>query len=237
MFDHYITGPIKAHKENGIEKLKRLVQSTSLRRTKKSELNGLNLPLRENQVQSVDLSTAERYVYNFFKKRASEIAFGSSFDSQSSKAAGNILPTIMKLRQICDHGRRLLSSVALKALDHYERSGLSDGIYQETEICANCSTNLAEWSSAEIPRNDLSCSHLVCGRCMVRVIDDDDSICDIACPLCSKHGSECNVDAAIECENPEKTVSDVYEPSSKVLALVQNLRNDRSNSSRCPSKR
>lgn len=127
--------------------------------------------------------------------------------------------------------------MALKALDYYERSNLSDGIYQETETCANCSTNLAESSSAEIPRNDLSCSHLVCGRCMLRVTDDDDSICDIACPLCSKHDSECNVDAAIECENPEKAVSDVYEPSSKVLALVQNLRNDRTNSSRCPSKR
>ena len=237
MFDHYIISPIKTHKENGIEKLKRLVQSTSLRRTKKSELNGLNLPLRENQVQSVELSKAERHVYNFFKKRASEIAFSSSFESQSIKVAGSILPTIMKLRQICDHGRRLLSSVALKALDCYESSGLSDGIYRETETCANCSTNLAESSSAEILRDDLSCSHLICGKCMLRVTDNDDSIRDIACPLCSKHDSECHVDAAIECENAEETVSNVYEASSKVLALVQNLRNDGSNSSRLPSKR
>jgi SWI/SNF-related matrix-associated actin-dependent regulator of chromatin subfamily A3 len=237
MVDHYITSPIKSQKENGIEKLKRLVQSTSLRRTKKSELNGLNLPLRENKVQSVELSKAERDVYDFFKKRASEIAFSNSFEPQSIKAAGSILQTIMELRKICDHGRRLLSSVPLKALDYYERSGLSAGIYRESETCANCSTDLTESSSAEIPRNDLTCCHLLCGRCILRVTDDDDSICGIACRLCSKYDSEGDVEAAIECENPEKTVSDVYEPSSKVFALVQNLKNDRSNAPRNPFKR
>lgn len=185
----------------------------------------------------MQLSKAERHIYDFFKKRASETAFSSSFASQGIKTPGSIFQTIMKLRQICDHGRKLLSSVSLKALDYYERSGLSAGICQETETCANCSTNLAESGTAEIPHADLPCCHLVCGRCTLRVVDDDDTIYDIACRLCSKDESEYNADTLFECENPEKTVSDVYEPSSKVVALIQNLHDDRLNSSRCPFKR
>lgn len=236
MFDHYITGPITAHKENGIERLKKLVQSTSLRRTKKSELDDLNLPLQENKVQTVEFTKAERDDYNFVKEKTSNIVFSSSFEPQINNAAASIFPTIMKLRQVCNN-RRLLPSSSLKALDYYVQSGFSGGICPKTKMCSNCSTDLTGSSSDVMSRNDLPCCHLICNKCMLRVKGDDGNIYAQACRLCSSHDSDYNVDIGIECENSERTVNNRYEHSSKVFALIQNLQKDRSNSSQCSSKR
>ena len=230
MFDHYITSPIIACKVDGIERLKRLVQSTSLRRTKKSEVNDLKLPLRESKVSSVEFSKAERDDYNFIKQKTADIVFSSSYESQSIGAAGSILPIITKLRQVCD-GRMLLPPKSLKALDQYKGSNLLGTGSPEIETCANCGNDLARSCY------ELHCGHLVCDVCMLQAKEDDSNIYAKACVLCTNQDFDHSIGTESGCINSERAISDRYGYSSKVAALMQNLQNDRSNYSQSPFKR
>lgn len=232
-FDQYITNPIRYNDTGGLEKLKRLVQSTSLRRTKESELIRL-LPLRKNIVQSVKLNEEERKFHNFFTKRVSEIAFSDSFEAHKYKGTGNIFPTLTKLRQICNHGSRLLSAASLAALVHYDHSSVTSDAFLEVESCANCgdhldASNLAGTSNCRLPHDQL-----ICENC---ALDDESFDTGIHNTEYSSDSSQRWKDVGMEYEQPAATVYDVYKPSSKVSALIENIRKDRVDLSLPPSKR
>src|SRR6202034_671155 len=88
--------------DKGIERLKALVEAISLRRTKQSIFGELKLGPRVNRVQSINLNEEERAFYTIVKR-------SWTYVNRDSESIRSIFQTITNLRQICDHGRELLS--------------------------------------------------------------------------------------------------------------------------------
>lgn len=104
-FSQHISYPIKSKDRYGFEKLEKLVRSTSLRRTKKTEQIGLDLPPRASMTEYVELNDEERNLHDFFKIRASKIIHGDSSRKKDNGRIDNVFLTITNLRKICNHGR------------------------------------------------------------------------------------------------------------------------------------
>lgn len=207
-------------KETGIIKLKALVQAISLRRTKESVFHELSLGTRTERMQSIELNDEERVIYNIIKKTGSH-AIGSPTSMRS------IFQTILKLRQICNHGRELLTSETLRLLDsgYFDKDSF---ITTSRECCENCGQVIQDDSDA-ILESLLSCFHLICNKCL-STCQGDANVEEQACPICS------GAHPATEDEQSEQTSNDVmdidipYNSSSKVRAFIQNLRADQSES-------
>jgi len=220
----------------GIERLKALVRAISLRRTKKSVFGELCLGPRVERVQSVELSEEERVLYTTVKK-------SSAYAVSTSGSMRNIFQTITKLRQICDHGRELLSPEALTVLDHgYINGERSEVMSREPLSCESCGTAVQDPDSDGIADYLLSCLHLLCNQCLPN--NEGGNTEEALCPVCSASRT---YDSFSEDEkvmdpfpDPSQDAMDIdysYRPSSKVLALLQNLRADRSGSAKDPIKR
>jgi len=220
----------------GIERLKALVQAISLRRTKESVFGELSLAPRVNRVQSVELNEEEKTLYTFVKR-------SWTYADGNSGSVRNIFQTITKLRQICDHGRELLPPETLAILDQgYINGERWEAMSKEPQPCESCGTAVQDPGSDEIADHLLSCLHLLCDQCFPN--NQGDNTEEAFCPVCSASRT---CDSFLEDEkvtepfpDPSQGAMDTdysYRPSSKVLALLQNLRADRLESAQDPIKR
>jgi len=227
---------IQRGNNKGIEKLKALVQATSMRRTKQSVFEELKLEPRVERVQSVKLNEEERALYTIVKRSWTYAAGGS-------RSVGSIFQTITKLRQICDHGRELLSPDTLAVLDRgCINGGRLEAISGEPQSCENCGAEVQNHGSDEIANYLLSCMHLLCNKCFAE--NQGGSAEEPLCPVCSGSGAlgslsedEQVTDPFLDPSQGAVDMDFLYRPSSKVLALLQNLHNDRLASARDPIKR
>jgi SNF2 family DNA or RNA helicase len=220
----------------GIERLKALVQAISLRRTKKSVFGELGLGPRVERVQSVELNEEEKALYTIVKR-------SWTYAAGNSRSTRNIFQTITKLRQICDHGRELLSPETLAVLDQgYINGERLEAMSKEPQPCESCGAAVQDPDSNEIADYLLSCLHLLCNQCFPN--NQGGNTEEALCPVCSASGT---YDSFPEDEkvtdpflDPSQDAMDIdysYRPSSKVLALLQNLRADRLGSAKDPIKR
>ncbi|KAF5573492.1 helicase-like transcription factor [Fusarium pseudocircinatum] len=112
-FDHWISNPIRDSAQEGLRKLRILVEATCLRRTKFAIPQALPPPtVRE---EKVDLHPHDRALYDFFESEAAKnVNDSSDIYPASALATGrekkNVLSMIHILRRICDHGEDLLSA-------------------------------------------------------------------------------------------------------------------------------
>jgi len=222
--------------DKGIEKLRALVQAISLRRTKESVFGELKLRPRVEQLHPVELNEVERALYTTIKR-------SWTYAAGDSESARNIFQTITKLRQICDHGRELLSQKALAVLDQ----GFIEGeqmktIAEDTQLCENCGAVAQDPDLDEIDDHLLSCLHSLCYRCLPR--SEGGNTEEALCPVCSGSGifDSSLQDEKLTAQTPDLSQNDMdidisYRPSSKVLALMQNLHADRVKSTHDPIKR
>lgn len=106
----------EANNTERLDRLKKLVAATCLRRTKHHVRNQLKLPRRTDKEHLVELNTSERLLYGFFKIRASSLVARSTVHHEALNKGGwgNILTLINCLRLICNHGEELLSSSSLE---------------------------------------------------------------------------------------------------------------------------
>jgi SNF2 family DNA or RNA helicase len=220
----------------GIERLKALVQAISLRRTKRSVFGELSLGPRVERVQSVELNEEEKALYTIVK--------GSwTYTAGNSGSIRNIFQTITKLRQICDHGRELLSPETLAVLDQgYINGERLEAMSREPQSCESCGAVIQDPDSDEIADCLLSCLHLLCNQCLPN--NQGGNTEEGSCPVCSAsgtHDSFSEVEKATDpFPDPSQDAMDIdysYRPSSKVLALLQNLCADRLGSAKDPIKR
>jgi SNF2 family DNA or RNA helicase len=220
----------------GIEKLKALVQAISLRRTKESVFGELKLQPRVEQLQPVELNEMERTLYTTVKR-------SWTYAAGKSESVRNIFQTITKLRQICDHGRDLLSQKVLAVLDQ----GFTEGermktIVEDTQLCENCGAVAQDSDTDEIAEHLLLCLHVLCDGCVPRSGGGNTE--GALCPVCSGSGifDSLSQDEEFTAQAPDLSQDDMdidisYRPSSKVLALMQNLHADRLKSTHDPIKR
>jgi SWI/SNF-related matrix-associated actin-dependent regulator of chromatin subfamily A3 len=165
----------------GIERLKALVQAISLRRTKKSVFGELSLGPRVERVQSVELNKEEKALYTIVKR-------SWTYAAGNSRSIRNIFQTITKLRQICDHGRELLSLETLAVLDQgYTNGERLEAMSREPQSCESCGAVVQDPDSGEIADCLLSCMHLLCNQCFPN--NPGGNTEEALCPVCSASGT------------------------------------------------
>ncbi|PNP78626.1 hypothetical protein FNYG_07972 [Fusarium nygamai] len=112
-FDRWISNPIRDNVQEGLRKLRILVEATCLRRTKSSISQALPPPtIRE---EKVDLHPYDRALYDFFESEAAKNAADPANNSKTGREKKNVLSLIHNLRRICDHGEDLLPASDIEA--------------------------------------------------------------------------------------------------------------------------
>ncbi|KAH9209574.1 SNF2 family N-terminal domain-containing protein [Leptodontidium sp. 2 PMI_412] len=201
------------------KRLRMLVKAISLRRTKVSVGEELDLPPREERIESVILDDDEQAFYNLMKKR-----FASAMPHLQSSM--NCFQLILRLRQICNHGLALLPEA--------ERDWMLNAAIYAPEfaplplVCENCGATVLDENGSEV----LPCFHQVCSTCLGRArshseLTNNGQICPLCCSVAGDMDHEA-VFATIRSREPSPTaVPESCNPSSKVKALLRNLTMDK----------
>jgi SNF2 family DNA or RNA helicase len=112
-FDRWISNPIRDNVQEGLRKLRILVEATCLRRTKSSISQALPPPTIHEE--KVDLHPYDRDLYDFFESEAAKNAADPANNSKTGREKKNVLSLIHNLRRICDHGEDLLPASDIEA--------------------------------------------------------------------------------------------------------------------------
>ncbi|KAK2764390.1 hypothetical protein FQN54_009084 [Arachnomyces sp. PD_36] len=225
-FDHWLVHPISNNKPEGLRRLKKLIEATCLRRTKDTLKNELTLPPRVYREEIIELDRPERELYNFFKIRISGVAAGLfSDEGPSSQHKGNILTLINILRMICDHGERMLPPAPLKAWLKQSTPSVGWTSMQRCgRKCDICEGAIGGLESPDSLESGLSCLHVFCSDCIATSDEEDTLVDEYLCPICNK---ESTTVMGQPIANPT-SVGENYQPTTKVKALLRNIRQEQS---------
>lgn len=229
-FRKHIITPL-SQDPNAIETLRSLVQTTTIRRTKESVAAQLNLPPRTDITETVILSEDEQKLYKVTRDYAQKYLLQQS--SKNRKCFSGILQVILRLRQICNHGADLFPT--------YLRSKLKgmievlDGkVYLDLDefTCEVCEQAITEDEAQQLPSR-LACPHILCESCSggqnktpgkKKKSTTSKKSGNLAnCPLCFPCDASDSVSAPGKQIEPRLQFSN-YQPSSKVQALLKNIR-------------
>ena len=223
-FMHEIAEWIKCGHETGMKRLRQLVSAVCLRRTKEC----LKLPLRKNKTQYVDLDDEEVDLYENCKRSTIEFIDCVFKEDEKLKSPATAIQLILRLRQVCDHGRQMLSASTLENMEDYMSSQGSRGITSpsaEAAICGICGCKVQDYISI------LRCMHPACHRCSQEMELDVEPGCSICSGTILEKADQAN-------ESLLRGHMDLdYRPSSKVTALLKNLDSDKGGSTETPVKR
>lgn len=235
-FNHHILKSLKRNPTQGIQNLRLLVQSTSLRRTKASVLGDLQLTPRVVRIEEVQLNSEERRLYNTLNQNLSRVLHCTPMSRGTTKSSGSIFQTILRLRQCCNHGRHLLPADTLTLFD--ENTGAEQSakaLLGEMGACDSCGQEALDGHLTEVANFSLACEHRFCLTCMEEIQKDGNSLGSQDCPLYLDLGTT-TLHVPVDTIALINTLTD-YQPSSKVLALLRNLLADQDASDEDPIKR
>jgi SNF2 family DNA or RNA helicase len=209
----------------GISRLRNIVCSVCLRRTKEI----LDLPPKELRTEDVVLQDNERRIYELCKVGTLRIIDEALLTEGKLTSFATVLQLILRLRQICNHGELMLSA---EAVQQVKDSASNGGVTALSPMCEICSATLSQAYSV------LACWHLICSSCL-SYSKLETHRAQIRCPICLSQVSVKPHRGSTTLRGPAVSVLTGYEPSSKVNALLRNLRKDReeSHSLRKPFKR
>ena len=228
-FTHEIADWIRCGDQKGMKRLRLLVSAICLRRTK----DCLGLPPRKNEMQPVDFNSEEKHLYEICKRSTIDFIEFVFKEDGRLKSFATVIQLILRLRQICNHGKEMLSTKTLKNIDDFNSSqGSKGGILPlvETALCGICGRKAQDIDS------QLPCMHPACSFC-----------CEEKELMISKGELECSICASTDSPDltkdllmdqpmlDAKTVD--YKPSSKVAMLVRNLLSYNEDSVNVPIKR
>ncbi|KAH0543143.1 hypothetical protein FGG08_002488 [Glutinoglossum americanum] len=235
-FNYHIAKPIECGDESGIKKLRLLINAIALRRTKEQVNDEIQLKPRVDRIRYVELTTEERYLYDLNKRHFVEVIDHEIDENGRVKSFQTILQLILRLRQICSHGRDLLPQEVMTQLEAYSQSCNGLSLSQEAKVCEICGRESGGDELDEDSRCTFQCLHVLCASC-ASMGQEDISIDLRNCPLCAGVGSALFDDGSDSAPTPEpRDETTPYQPSSKVLALLENLRAYRAESSNDPIK-
>lgn len=212
---------MREDKIGSLDKLQSLVYATCLRRTKASLSSSFQLLDRLEKIETVDMSAANRELYDFFSKRAAEVVAYVHHKPRGRRAATasrrdtgrNILPLIHFLRLICNHGEEVLPEAALNAWkNRIERNINWEMMSRHWNACDLCQGDIDSTDNLD---GDLNCGHSLCGSCLDRG-DGKDREDEEYCP-------KCDLVLDVDQERRGGLGSNTYRPSAKVEALLKNI--------------
>ncbi|RIA91205.1 SNF2 family helicase [Glomus cerebriforme] len=221
--------PIKAGDIDAIERLKVLMKTVCLRRTKDMQFNGrpiLSLPLINSFVHKVKFNAEEKKIYDEMEKDAKERFRKWKESNDIMKNYATILETLLRLRQICDHHKLCAERVKeimeahANVLDINDENIISlvDALKVAIENNEDCCICLEALTAPVVTR----CKHVFDRDCIEKVIDNDKH----SCPMCRRPVQK---DQLIESQ-PEQDeeigniITSGYKPSSKITALLEFLK-------------
>lgn len=232
MFNSRIANPVIKGMPNGLETLRKLVQATSLRRTKNSIYDELRLPNRRIVEEAVQLTGEEQRDYDVLKSRYASILHEDDGRNIPHRFTASIMQTIARLRQFCDHGRHILPRKVHQLFDDPTTENVSWNLFNELEACAVCQASVEK----DIQNEDsLDCGHYLCSRCQKKA-SEEEILVDIVCKICDQDTARSGPSSPYPSMHITAARSD-YLPSSKVQALVRNLMSERQSSPYQPTKR
>ncbi|KAF8244057.1 hypothetical protein K440DRAFT_663691 [Wilcoxina mikolae CBS 423.85] len=233
-FKKSIIDPLKCANPGSLRKLRLLVNSVSLRRTKAALGSVIQLPSRKDITEDIEFSKEERALYDFAKQQANSLLKERSGETSTLKEYQSILQAILRLRQICNHNTDLWPA-KLNAQFHerYQLSqGLGQAFFDTLDSCEACGEDINENPPPDVTS---SCPHILCGKCTTgsktsatRGSKACRNFRSHACPLCFA----CDFDSmehdvrTTKAHQRQKQSPKHWQPSSKVKSLINNLRKD-----------
>ncbi|KAM3870955.1 helicase-like transcription factor [Diretmus argenteus] len=227
-WNRVIQRPVTQGDRAGLQNLQTLVKCITLRRTKSSEVNGrplVSLPEKTVCVEQVELSQQEREEYELARTEGRNTIGRYVAEGTVLRNYADVLVILMRLRQHCCHPDLLakissdLGAAATPAelrerLVEKLRLVLASGSDEECSVCLE---------SVLLPVIT-HCAHVYCRPCIAQVISTEQE--NARCPLCR---SEIKANELVEfpqgeMEEEGNTNSKKWQTSSKVEALMGNLR-------------
>ena len=207
----HISAPFRTNRQKALSTLKKLFQCVSLRRTKEAVINELQLTPRSDVICEVQFNLDERRLYDVIKQSLSYI-----FHSDNPASGSSVLQTITRLRQFCNHGLDLLpSNIQVLFEGLIDQGEVARALITGSKYCDGCGRQSSARDLGDLILRAIPCGHTFCPRCM-----PEEHYAVESCPLCA--GLEVSQIVTSDAQN----ISNVhrrYQPSSKVLALLQNL--------------
>lgn len=207
-----------------MRRLRQLVSAVCLRRTKAC----LGLPPRNNEIQDVHLNDEEVVLYESCKQSTIEFIDFVFKEDEKLKSSATAIQLILRLRQVCDHGKQMLSVTTLENIEAYKTSHGSREFESPSgvgPVCGVCGCEIHDYNLL------LRCMHPTCHRCSQEMEIDIEPECSI----CSGTNLK-KADPAWEPATRGPMDLD-YQPSSKVTALLRNLESNKGGSTETPVKR
>ncbi|GAX83731.1 hypothetical protein CEUSTIGMA_g11156.t1 [Chlamydomonas eustigma] len=197
-FKHLIKDKISANPDAGYKLLQAILQPVLLRRTKASKLNGepiINIPPRELELAQPQFSRDEASFYQQIQlEGAKQLKEDESSGSSGRRSQYvNILYSLLKLRQACNHpwlvkgirgkggsrtGKPSSSDLAAaKKLPSDVRQGLLESLLHPLMQCPVC---------MDVPEDPVVsiCGHVYCKQCASSQLEgsgQDDEFCCVSC--------------------------------------------------------
>ncbi|KAH8668655.1 SNF2 family N-terminal domain-containing protein [Xylariales sp. PMI_506] len=228
-FDFWVAKPITTNRPGGFQTLRKLVLATCLRRTKENYSKALELPLKTEKVEEIELSKDERELYDFFKRRSYLIATMQKSqparNNSKQQQGGNILVLIGLLRMICNHGEDLIPAAALAVWRNRDPSAVSwDMLQSSVRRCGTCGREADSSTMGQEPV-EFPCQHILCEACLTAATDESDAELPgaLSCAMCNTTKNPPPLDHQYGSAVASKTNTTGYQPSTKVQALLRNL--------------
>ena len=228
-FTHEIADWISCGDEKGMKRLRLLVSAICLRRTK----DCLGLPPRLNETQPVVFNSEEKLLYETCKQSTVDFIELVLKEDGKPKSFATVIQLILRLRQICNHGKEMLSTKTLKNIKDFMLSQGSKGEVstpEEIVLCGICGRRNPDIDSL------LPCMHPACSSCF----EEKELIIskgELECSSCAGTSSPRSNNSPVVDQPMSDAMIVDYKPSSKVAALMKNLRSYNEDSTEMPVKR
>ena len=219
-FGLHISAPLRTNREKALSNLKKLFQCISLRRTKDAVIDELQLTPRFDVIQEVQFNHNERGLYDVLKRSLSYIFRSFASEIDNTGLGSNVLQTITRLRQFCNHGLDILPrniQISFDGLINQEE--INRALLTGPKTCDSCGVQSSTDDLGKDTFRAVRCGHTLCCQCLPEA-----HIPIQSCPLCT--GLEESQDFSISAQDLSN-IHHRYEPSSKVVALLKNLSTER----------
>lgn len=230
----YIVKPVEEKHKLGIQPLQELVRATCLRRTKQQTLASglLSLPHRTEKTCPVYLHPDDQNLYDSVKTVLQKTASGSEKSLRKDVSAKarekNVMVLLNSLRLICNHGEELVPQLA-KSITGESSASYIDHVQRDIHFipCSSCGGE-TDGSDVFTERQGSLC--VDCANLETEPLGPQSGL-----NLEQRDGNSGSQSASMG----KSTFSKTVRPSAKVVALVNNLRQEASisNKTNKPRKR
>ncbi|KIW15877.1 hypothetical protein PV08_05927 [Exophiala spinifera] len=210
-FDKVLPIPLDIDKPHGWARVDTLIKGICLRRTKAACESELCLPSKIIHDVPVVLNDREAAMYDLVKRSYIRSITWAPFDT-------SYFTTLLRLRQICNHGLDLLPRPIQEWLGNAARSAdtLPPDLLQN-QTCELCNSPIEDIGAhdGDMSVGLLPCSHSVCDKCLSASTNTDSH--GPVCPICYDDSRPAKG------RNSRISRPREYHPSSKVKALLGHL--------------